>query len=200
MTTDPIVYAGKIYYYKNVIDDPSFVVDQIEQMNSSLSTSDPISPWAPWVAVDSEGSYVFGDIKQTRESNLATGSSESVSVYNSLKLALTLAGKDYAQKQGIEYIEPRALSISKYKTGAHMGAHVDDYGDKTTVPLMSAVLYLNDNYEGGELSFPDQEVVIKPTPGSIVIFPSVEPFYHQSMPILSGNKYMVPAFWIKTVK
>jgi predicted 2-oxoglutarate/Fe(II)-dependent dioxygenase YbiX len=60
---------------------------------------------------------------------------------------------------------------------------------------MSAVLYLNDDYEGGELNFKDQNITIKPEAGSIVIFPSVAPFYHESKEIISGNKYMCPAFW-----
>jgi predicted 2-oxoglutarate/Fe(II)-dependent dioxygenase YbiX len=62
---------------------------------------------------------------------------------------------------------------------------------------MSAVIYLNDDYEGGELRFPEQDVMIKPEAGSVIVFPSVEPFYHQSMPLKTGTKYMVPAFWIK---
>jgi hypothetical protein len=42
--------------------------------------------------------------------------------------------------------------------------------------------------------------MIKPEAGSVIVFPSVEPFYHQSMPLKTGTKYMVPAFWIKYQK
>jgi predicted 2-oxoglutarate/Fe(II)-dependent dioxygenase YbiX len=77
-----------------------------------------------------------------------------------------------------------------------MGSHIDSYGDDRS-PILSVVLYLNDNYEGGELYFKNQHVIIKPTAGSIVIFPSVEPYYHESREIQRGTKYMSPGFWYK---
>jgi predicted 2-oxoglutarate/Fe(II)-dependent dioxygenase YbiX len=105
-------------------------------------------------------------------------------------------GNDYARKNNLSIAKPSALSISKYAEGSSMGPHVDDYGTNPRVkPIMSAVLYLNDDYEGGELNFKDQNITIKPEAGSVVIFPSVEPFYHESKEIISGNKYMCPAFW-----
>ena len=36
-----------------------------------------------------------------------------------------------------------------------------------------------------------------PTAGSIVIFPSNEPYYHESKEIKRGIKYMSPGFWYK---
>ena len=78
-----------------------------------------------------------------------------------------------------------------------MGPHVDNYGQPNLQTLMSAVAYLNDDYEGGELHFPEQNVTIKPSAGSIVVFPSEAPFYHQSLPVTKGAKYMSPAFWTK---
>lgn len=200
MELAPKIYADKIYYYEKVLKTPEKIIEHIEQTDLELTDVDPISKWTPWTAGEKGETYVFGDIKHTESRNLSTGSDISVFIYNSLESALTIAGKDYASKQGIGYVDPRPISISRYRTGSSMGYHVDDYSQEGKSSLMSAVMYLNDNYEGGELSFPDQKVAIKPTAGSIVIFPSVAPFYHQSMPILSGNKYMVPAFWVKYAK
>ena len=36
---------------------------------------------------------------------------------------------------------------------------------------ISNLLYLNDNYEGGELYFPEHDLMIKPKPGMLVSFP-----------------------------
>src|SRR4029077_19939128 len=36
----------------------------------------------------------------------------------------------------------------------------------------TALVYLNDNFTGGELVFPDRDVVITPKPGLLVAFPS----------------------------
>jgi predicted 2-oxoglutarate/Fe(II)-dependent dioxygenase YbiX len=106
------------------------------------------------------------------------------------------AGKYYAKALGIEYINPSNLSFSKYAQGKTMGPHVDSYDTPGVYPLMSGVIYLNES-DGGELDFPEQNVRIKPKAGSIVIFPSVAPFYHQSLPIQSGWKYIAPVFWVK---
>ena len=197
MLTKPEIYADKIYYYKNVIDVPDQLIVQIEESDSRLTNTDPIGAWTDWIASGPGEPYVFGNIKHTDEFKLTTGSDESIFIHKTLKTALAAAGKDYAHQLGIEYIDPMPVSISKYRTGADMGPHVDDYGQDGVLPLMSAVIYLNDDYEGGELRFPEQDVIIKPEAGSIIVFPSVEPFYHQSMPLKTGTKYMVPAFWIK---
>ena len=53
--------------------------------------------------------------------------------------------------------------------------------------LLSIVVYLNDNYDGGELIFPDRGDVIKPTPGLAVAFG--HRMLHESATIRAGTKY-----------
>lgn len=77
-----------------------------------------------------------------------------------------------------------------------MGSHVDSYNDPSVRPLMTAILYLN-NIVGGELYFKEQNIMLKPSPGSIVIFPSIEPFFHESLTVIEGEKYFVPVFWVQ---
>jgi predicted 2-oxoglutarate/Fe(II)-dependent dioxygenase YbiX len=48
-------------------------------------------------------------------------------------------------------------------------------------------MYYNDNYEGGELRVVGGSSV-KPTPGSVVVFPSK--YLHESTLITSGIKYV----------
>lgn len=193
----PEIYADRIFYYKNVIADPARVVALLEESNSTLTEDDAIRPWHEWVASGGGEKYVFGEQKFTNEEKLQSSSEVVRHIYETLKSALTSVGIDYAEKNDIEYVEPAPISISKYRTGADMGAHVDYYGDPGVEPLMSAVLYLNDDVEGGELDFPHHNVRIKPEAGSIIVFPSVDPFYHQSLPTTRGSKYMSPAFWMK---
>lgn len=191
------VYADKIYYYQQAVESPAEIVQLLEGSDVQTDRNDVISKWEEWTSSEIEDPYVFGYKKDTDESKLETSLEETSLVYRTLKDSLTKAGKNYAEAMGIDYVEPNAISISKYSTGAFMGAHIDHYSGSDIEPLMSAVLYLNDDYEGGELEFPEQKVIIKPKAGSIVIFPSVHPFYHQSLTILSGIKYMSPAFWVK---
>jgi predicted 2-oxoglutarate/Fe(II)-dependent dioxygenase YbiX len=93
---------------------------------------------------------------------------------------------------------PNFFNIKKYNEGADMGPHVDS-SDPTNIehPVISGVMYLNDNYEGGEINFPNQGVSIKPKAGSVIIFPSTDPYLHHPQKIDYGTKYMVPLFWYK---
>jgi predicted 2-oxoglutarate/Fe(II)-dependent dioxygenase YbiX len=193
----PKILADKIYYYEGILKDPNAVVAMLELTDQHLTNNDAIGKWHEWVASGDDEKYVFGQQKSTNETKLSTSSDIVRILYLTLKNALTKAGKDYAKRQKIKYIEPRAISISKYISGAEMGPHVDYHGEPNIEPIMSAVMYLNDDMEGGELHFTRFDVKIKPKAGSIIVFPSVEPYYHKSTRILSGVKYMSPAFWVR---
>jgi len=53
----------------------------------------------------------------------------------------------------------------------------------------TGLVYLNDNFTGGELVFPDRDVVIIPKPGLLVAFPSNHKFVHAVRKVLSGKRY-----------
>lgn len=188
----PKVFADKIFYYESVIANPVELVYLIESTDEYLSEDTLISKWHTWSS--SDDSYVFGKRKKTEISAYDAAPQKVRNAYDALMDTLSSYGNDYAKSLGIDLGVQKAISISKYFTGASMGKHTDSSPEPTTENV-SAVLYLNDNYSGGEISFPDQGVTIKPTAGSIVIFPSTPPFYHESLPIKNGVKYMSPAFW-----
>ena len=101
-----------------------------------------------------------------------------------------------------------------------MGSHFDQLQGDTSLRY-SFVLYLNDEYEGGEISFKmvdyknnimekpwieidyDEalklkqfDVGIKPKANSVVIFPSSSPYFHTAHLVKTGFKYMVTGHWI----
>jgi hypothetical protein len=55
-----------------------------------------------------------------------------------------------------------------------------------------AVVYLNDDYEGGEINFPTLNLSIKPTKGSLLYWPGYLP--HSVSPVTSGTRYTLPIF------
>jgi hypothetical protein len=59
----------------------------------------------------------------------------------------------------------------------------------------TGVVYLNDNFTGGELVFPDRDVVIAPKPGLFVGFPSNHEFVHAVPKVLSGKRYSLPVWF-----
>ena len=54
---------------------------------------------------------------------------------------------------------------------------------------LSTVLFLNDDFEGGEFVFPDLRVRIRPEPGLLVAFPSSQFYLHGVEPVISGTRY-----------
>ena len=92
--------------------------------------------------------------------------------------------------------------VKMYTPGSETGIspHTDEYfseSDKSDVkyPDYTALLYFNDNYDGGELGLPEYNILFKPTPGSFVIFPKNT--VHEVKDILSGNRYIAMAFFAK---
>jgi Rps23 Pro-64 3,4-dihydroxylase Tpa1-like proline 4-hydroxylase len=192
MLSKPTIFAERIFYYESILDDPYSIIDAIELSDKELSDKSLITNWHTWLS--SDGSYTFGQRKSTNAENFSEATVEVKKIYTLLDNLLSVYGKDYANKLQVILGEKKAISISKYFTGSSMGKHADS-SPNPTIENISAVLYLNDDYSGGEIAFPDHEVVIKPTAGSLIIFPSRPPFFHESREVTSGTKYMSPAFW-----
>lgn len=60
---------------------------------------------------------------------------------------------------------------------------------------IGSVIYLNNDYEGGEIYFPDHELDIKPDPGTAVAFPGDLYFFHGVREIRKTERYAIPIFW-----
>lgn len=52
----------------------------------------------------------------------------------------------------------------------------------------AANLYLNDDFEGGELFFPERNLSIKPKAGQLVLFPGGNEYIHGVKPVTSGER------------
>ncbi len=59
----------------------------------------------------------------------------------------------------------------------------------------TGLAYLNDDFTGGELVFPDLDIVIVPKPGLLVGFPSNHKFVHAVPKVLSGKRYSLPVWF-----
>jgi predicted 2-oxoglutarate/Fe(II)-dependent dioxygenase YbiX len=91
------------------------------------------------------------------------------------------------------------IQILKYSKGGFYTWHTDHAGIK--IPrTMSIVTFLNNDYEGGELSFrnPDGtgEYKIEPKVGRVVAFPSNFMYPHTVVPVRKGTRYTVVAWAI----
>ena len=108
-------------------------------------------------------------------------------IYEKLKYCVD----DYAAYWGINVTYYEAFNFVKYEgEGSHFNIHAD-HGPAYNCTV-SAVVYINDDYEGGELKFPRLDnLVYKPKVGDIVLCPSNYIYEHASLPIKSGTKYCV---------
>lgn len=203
------ILEEKVYYYTNVVEDPKRLVDAIENDNQDA--------WGEWMACSGQH-YVYGTDKTI--SPVDPSDEKNTYIYSTLQKAFDDVARDYAKAQGITE-EPKLFPmypIKKYMAGTFMGAHFDQQeGDERL--KVSFVMYLNDDYEGGEISFtirdpkgpiqgptPDSDFAnadpssynfaIKPKAGSMIVFPPSPPYHHTAHLVKSGEKIMVPQHWI----
>jgi hypothetical protein len=78
---------------------------------------------------------------------------------------------------------------SKWQVGGSGAPHIDAI-EKEPFIEYSCVMYLNDEYEGGEIYFPKQNFSIKPAKYSAIIFPGNKYEYvHGVSEIKAGERY-----------
>ena len=62
---------------------------------------------------------------------------------------------------------------------------------KSTDRDLSTVLFLNDDFEGGDFVFPELRVRVRPEPGMLVCFPSTHEYLHGVEPVTKGTRYSI---------
>lgn len=86
------------------------------------------------------------------------------------------------------------LSVVRWDKGTKLQLHVDDLGYETDNHIATLV-YLNDDYDGGEVAFATHDVTVKPKTGDLLIFPGNMHYAHEVKEILSGTRYTVPVWF-----
>lgn len=191
MDLNPTILQDKIFYYEGILDDSDKILELINSTDKNLRQEDVFEKWELWKS--SNDDYIFGERKFSNPEKYDTTSYLVQFIYDTLNDVLASAGSHYAKTLNLPLGKQAPISISKYYSGSGMGPHTD----AGPIAHLSAVLYLNDDYNGGELAFPNHDIVVKPSAGSIIMFPSVEPYVHDPRNVISGEKYIAPSFWFK---
>jgi hypothetical protein len=90
-------------------------------------------------------------------------------------------------------IRDNGFLLQKYiKNKGFCEFHNDSYNEtKNCVRILTYILFLNDVNDGGELEFGENDLVVKPEVGKLLIFPSTWTYsYKQNYP-LSNDKYLI---------
>lgn len=83
--------------------------------------------------------------------------------------------------------------IQRQYEGAELRGHFDQYVDDRM--KWASVVYINDNYNGGEFYFRDKNIELIPPPRSILIFPATKEYWHGVKVVHAGPvRYAIPAF------
>jgi prolyl 4-hydroxylase len=83
------------------------------------------------------------------------------------------------------------VRIYRYEPGQHFGLHEDQsyFGDDGTKSLLTLMVYLNDDFEGGETEFPEQGETIVPRTGTALLFQ--HRLLHAGTRVLRGVKLVL---------
>ncbi len=91
--------------------------------------------------------------------------------------------------------DPNASHIAKFDSGYGMHEHFDSSKPNDIATL----IYLNDNYSGGEIYFPEYDIEIKPKAGDLICFPDNPNYVHGVKKVESGTRYTTPRWFTRMV-
>jgi prolyl 4-hydroxylase len=120
--------------------------------------------------------------------------------------AVVALNRRIAAVSGSAYESGEALALLRYSPGQEYRPHFDFVKGAENRRLMTALIYLNDDYEGGETAFVRTGLKFKGKTGDVVLFrnegadsgpnPNSE---HAGLPITKGVKYLATR-WIREAR
>jgi hypothetical protein len=193
------IFGGAIAVYENVIDNYK---EHIQDINSLANDSSlEINFKEATVLGTAEGSYSARTPVHSparTNSHLYISSDFNVeklteleNLYNDIVFTRL---KSYKEMFSIteDVYNPENFQLLKYETGQYFHSHYDSY--PAVNRAISVLIYLNDDYQGGEIEFVNFDIKIKPKAGTLIMFPSNYPYRHIAHPVISGTKYAVSTF------
>jgi predicted 2-oxoglutarate/Fe(II)-dependent dioxygenase YbiX len=186
------IIAGCIAIYKNIWSNPEKTIQTIKDV-----TNNPTS------GIFFEKALTVRDVKQGKTSSqkrtnfdlplleCAQKNEEFRKINNRFFETIYSATKAYQELMDIEeethFVE--GFNLLRYEGGQEYTAHYD--GSTSSGRSISPILYLNDDYEGGELEFVNFNLKIKPEAGTLYLFPANYAYRHIAHPITNGTKYAI---------
>ena len=118
--------------------------------------------------------------------------------YKTIQKGFETAVNDYVKEHNrIKIQEYTHFRINCYAKGGFMKEHIDNihysHGQKQGYPHLTSLIFLNDDYEGGEFVLCGEPLEKKK--GSAVVFPSNFMYPHEVKQVTKGDRYSVMT-WI----
>lgn len=198
------ILAPGIVEFENVISNTNELILKIETLDEKINLNldkTLLEPWKNWVynyenkerptlcmskiipaITEMNPRDIFYEdqkyITECLENAIAYSKKEYCNIYNNLEKIIKSREK--------------FSKLLKYSQGHLMPEHAD-HG--TTSRALSLIVYLNDNYSGGELFFRHFGITAKPSAGSVLCFPSNFIYLHEVKEITFGNRYSYPVWF-----
>ena len=188
------IIGGCIAIYENAWPNPENTIQMVENAAGDLNSG---VYWQRAETTQEGANQTHRTNKMMGVTHLAgiTNNSALQNVHNQFYMLLLAASIPYAKRFNIkESLWHEHYQMLKYDQGEEYKGHYD--GGTPMGRSISCLCYLNGNFEGGELEFPNFHVKIKPEPGMLILFPSNYAYLHIAHPVTSGIKYSMVT-WIK---
>lgn len=187
------IVAGSVAVYEGVWNDPENTIKSIEELASDISSNIRFTP--SQTHRDAESGNYFQQSTRTSYGLSITGTGKfnetmraiNNKAYDLISSAVHNYKGIFGIEEDIKHTEPYALL--RYKEGEQYKSHYD--GGTGSSRCISVLIYINDDYEGGEIEFPHFKTKIKPKAGTLVLFPSNYAYSHIAHPVLDGTKYVI---------
>ena len=119
--------------------------------------------------------------------------------YQDIKESFKYCVNDYIGiHDKIKSTEYTDFRMNRYKIGGFMNQHIDNihysHGQKQGYPHLTSLLFLNDDFEGGDFVLCGDKYIEK-IQGSAVVFPSNFMFPHEVKEVTNGKRFSVMT-WI----
>ena len=142
-----------------------------------------------WSAVLTQSSWIDRVHRNFTENNAADISNKLYST-----------SKQIVETEFNVLVDSSGIQLNRWRAGEKQAPHADKQeldGGPNCCPGydVSSIFYLNDDYEGGEIFFPNQSLTIKPTSNKLISFPGDIDFMHGVNKIMSGIRYTMTIFW-----
>lgn len=113
---------------------------------------------------------------------------------------LKKAEHEIEKEADYSYIFCDNLNFVKWWDGYEQQPHADGEEENGNEHPFSwrkfgCVYYLNDDYEGGEIWFPNFDISIKPKPNTMIFFPGNITHLHGVRNVTKGTRHTIASFW-----
>ena len=200
----------KICVYRNILRDPEGLYKVMKRSESASGGKYFLSAWTKWSH--------FGRYAQAKhfdqQPDIASDPifQEEKLFVDDVTNAYNIAIEDYVKRYNVALPNGSRFSgnsfckyfkeVDNLGNDLTMQYHTDFIISQKDMPgdkfFITCTMYINDDYDGGDLAFyiNGEAINHKPKAGDIVIFPSGEPYYHGVKTIKNGEKFFVRNFMI----